>query len=87
MVWLYAGGVDGGGEDRRLCVKLVERLNENDNEITEWGLWGCVWLQKFLCFCDDVVLWWSDDLRVSAVSAVVVCTSHVSVALTLWSAL
>ena len=33
MVWLYVGGVDGGGEDRRLCVTLVERLNENDYEI------------------------------------------------------
>ena len=43
VVWMYAGGVDGGGEDRSCVVKLVERLNENDNETTEWGLWGlCV---------------------------------------------
>ena len=45
-------------------VKLVERLNESDNETIEWV---CVWLQKFLCFCDSVILWWSGGgLMVSA---------------------
>ena len=43
-------------------VKLVERLNENDNETTEWGSVGAVC--SFRNFCVSVMVWCCGGLMI-----------------------